>query len=140
MAGRASSPTTPRYGEPTTRGSGSSSSGSATTPAGCTPAGRGARPVRIALRAALRRHGHLELRRDAARFAAAVATLAEATRRDVMPDQTYLQQAQPSTFGHYLLSFAYPALRDAGRLRDGLDWVDRSPGGAGCVNGSRLLD
>ena len=31
-----------------------------------------------------------------------------------MPDQTYLQQAQPSTFGHYLLSFAFPALRDAG--------------------------
>ena len=26
-----------------------------------------------------------------------------------MPDQTYLQQAQPSTFGHYVLSFAYPA-------------------------------
>ena len=30
-----------------------------------------------------------------------------------MPDQTYLQQAQPSTFGHYVLSFAYPTLRDA---------------------------
>ena len=55
-----------------------------------------------------------------------------------MPDQTYLQQAQPSTFGHYVLAFAYPALRDAERLRDGLDWVNRSPGGAGCVNGSRL--
>ena len=43
-----------------------------------------------------------------------------------MPDQTYLQQAQPSTFGHYLLSFAFPALRDAERLMTGLDWVDRS--------------
>jgi argininosuccinate lyase len=57
-----------------------------------------------------------------------------------MPDQTYLQQAQPSTFGHYVLSFAYPTLRDARRLLDGLDWVDTSPGGAGCVNGSRLLE
>ena len=38
-----------------------------------------------------------------------------------MPDQTYLQQAQPSTFGHYLLSFVYPALRDARRLLDELD-------------------
>jgi argininosuccinate lyase len=57
-----------------------------------------------------------------------------------MPDQTYLQQAQPSTFGHYLLSFVYPAVRDARRLLEELDWVDCSPGGAGCVNGTRLLD
>src|SRR2546422_232818 len=55
-----------------------------------------------------------------------------------MPDQTYLQQAQPSTFGHYVLTFAYPALRDAERLLAAGDWVNRSPGGAGCVNGSRL--
>ena len=57
----------------------------------------------------------------------------------VMPDQTYLQQAQPSTFGHYLLSFVYSTLRDARRLLEELDWVDCSPGGAGCVNGTRLL-
>jgi argininosuccinate lyase len=92
---------------------------------------------RIALRVCLRRMS-LELMRDAAGFAAAVATLAEATAETVMPDQTYLQQAQPSTFGHYVLAFAYPALRDAGRLRDGFDWVNQSPAGAGCVNGSRL--
>jgi argininosuccinate lyase len=57
-----------------------------------------------------------------------------------MPDQTYLQQAQPSTFGHYALSFVYPAVRDAHRLLGELDWVNNSPGGAGCVNGTRLLD
>ena len=34
-----------------------------------------------------------------------------------MPDYTYLQVAQPTTAGHWLLSFAYPALRDAERLR-----------------------
>ena len=38
----------------------------------------------------------------------------------LMADQTYLQKAQPSTFGHYLLSFAQPALRDAHRLLDEL--------------------
>jgi argininosuccinate lyase len=58
----------------------------------------------------------------------------------LMPDQTYLQQAQPSTFGHYVLSFAYPAMRDAHRLLDEFDDVNRSPAGAGCVNGTRLLD
>jgi argininosuccinate lyase len=75
---------------------------------------------------------------DAAGFAEAVAGQAEEHAEVVMPDQTYLQQAQPSTFGHYLLTFAYPALRDAERLLGEDEWVNRSPGGAGCVNGSRL--
>ena len=56
-----------------------------------------------------------------------------------MADQTYLQHAQPSTFGHYLLSFAFPVLRGGQRLSEALEWTDASPGGAGCVNGSRLL-
>ena len=56
-----------------------------------------------------------------------------------MPDQTYLQHAQPSTFGHYVLSFAYPLLREADRLLEAYGWTNTSPGGAGCVNGSRLL-
>jgi argininosuccinate lyase len=55
-----------------------------------------------------------------------------------MADQTYLQKAQPSTFGHYLLSFAQPALRDAHRLLADLTEINASPGGAGCVNGTRL--
>jgi len=56
------------------------------------------------------------------------------------PDQTYLQQAQPSTFAHYVLSFVYPAMRDARRLLEEYDDINRSPAGAGCVNGTRLLD
>ena len=55
-----------------------------------------------------------------------------------MPDYTYLQAAQPTTAGHWLLSFAYPALRDLERLRGDLAWVNRSPAGAGGVNGSRF--
>ena len=50
------------------------------------------------------------------------------------------QQAQPSTFGHYLLAFVPPALRDGERFSAALEQVNTSPGGAGCVNGSRLLD
>ena len=99
------------------------------------------RPRREAGRVALRLHLRdlvTALASDAADFAAAAATMARAQAATVMPDQTYLQQAQPSTFGHYLLAFAYPALRDARRLLEAADWVNRSPGGAGCVNGSRL--
>ncbi|MFP5487846.1 MAG: lyase family protein, partial [Acidimicrobiia bacterium] len=74
------------------------------------------------------------------KFAGVGATVASAHREVLMPDQTYLQQAQPSTFGHYLLGFVPPALRDGDRLLRALDEVNLSPGGAGCVNGSRLLD
>ena len=101
------------------------------------------RPRREAVRIALRLHLRTqiaELVGDAAALADTLASTSAAHSRTWMPDQTYLQHAQPSTFGHYLLSFAYPVLRDARRLVDALDWTNTSPGGAGCVNGSRLLD
>lgn len=101
------------------------------------------RPRREAARVALR----LMLRGQTARlveaagtFAATTAGVANVHREVFMPDQTYLQQAQPSTFGHYLLAFVPPALRDGQRLLAALAEVNTSPGGAGCVNGSRLLD
>jgi argininosuccinate lyase len=101
------------------------------------------RPRREAVRIALRLHlrGQLvDLVEAAATVADTIATRAAEHDHTWLPDQTYLQHAQPSTFGHYLLSFAYPVLRDARRLLDALAWTNNSPGGAGCVNGSRLLD
>ena len=68
-----------------------------------------------------------------------LATRASEHRATLFADQTYLQQAQPSTIGHYLLSFAYPVIRDGRRLLDVIDWLNGSPAGAGCVNGTRLL-
>lgn len=73
--------------------------------------------------------------------AEAVATIdgqALAWRDVVVPDYTYLQPAQPTTFGHYLLGFADPLLRDARRLLLELEEVDASPAGAGAANGSIL--
>ena len=107
--------------------------------AGWLHAGRPRREAgRIALRVGLRRLV-VGLIDDTAGFTSAVADTAARHAETLVPDQTYLQQAQPSTFGHYLMTFAYPALRDADRLRHGMAWVNRSPGGAGCVNGSRLF-
>lgn len=57
----------------------------------------------------------------------------------LMPDYTYLQSAQPTTFGHYLLGFAYPLLRDLERLRQLYERVNLSPAGCGSTNGSRLM-
>jgi argininosuccinate lyase len=107
--------------------------------AGWLHAGRPRREAgRLALRLGLRRVV-TGLAVDAAGFVEKTAEVAERHAETVMPDQTYLQQAQPSTFGHYVLTFAYPALRDGTRLVPGADWVNQSPGGAGCVNGSRLM-
>lgn len=55
-----------------------------------------------------------------------------------MPDYTYLQQAQPTSFGHYLLGFVYPALRDLQRIRGLYARINLSPAGCGSSNGSRL--
>lgn len=107
--------------------------------AGWLHAGRPRREAgRMAFRLRLRRQV-VGLMGDAAGFADAMASLADRHAETVFADQTYLQQAQPSTFGHFALTFAFPALRDLDRLSNCLDWVNRSPGGAGCVNGSRLL-
>ena len=101
------------------------------------------RPRREAVRIALRLHVRRQIAglvTEAARFGLDAVARAEEHVETVMPDQTYLQHAQPSTFAHYLLSFVYSTVRDGRRLLTELDWVDTSPGGAGCVNGTRLLD
>ncbi|MFN3256384.1 MAG: argininosuccinate lyase [Ilumatobacter sp.] len=108
--------------------------------AGWLHAGRPRREAaRVAFRILLREQAAC-LVVEAGRFASDTATVASAHNEVLMPDQTYLQQAQPSTFGHYLLAFVPPALRDGERLVSALDEVNQSPGGAGCVNGSRLLE
>lgn len=68
----------------------------------------------------------------------AAADLAAQHRATLFPDYTYLQTAQPTSFGHYILTFAYPVLRDLERLRAAYARTNLSPAGSGSVNGSRL--
>jgi len=105
--------------------------------AGWLNAGRPRREAgRIAFRIALRTR-LLDLTEAIARFAAALTEQAARERETLMPDYTYLQVAQPTTAGHWLLSFAYPAIRDARRALEDFAATSRSPAGAGGVNGSR---
>jgi len=99
--------------------------------AGWLNAGRPRREAgRIAFRIALRAR-LLDLAQAIARFADELTEKAAHERDTLMPDYTYLQPAQPTTAGHWLLSFAYPALRDLERaLRDFAE-ANRSPAGAG---------
>jgi argininosuccinate lyase len=99
------------------------------------------RPRREAARIALRLHLRTQIAQlvlEVARFVEETAAQSGRHVQTLMADQTYLQKAQPSTFGHYLLSFTQPALRDARRLMAELAEINASPGGAGCVNGTRL--
>jgi argininosuccinate lyase len=68
----------------------------------------------------------------------AITARARDLRTALMPDYTYLQSAQPTTFGHYLLGFAYPILRDLDRIQGLYRRVNQSPAGCGSTNGSRL--
>lgn len=93
--------------------------------------------VRVALRLRLRAD-LLDLVEAAAAFLRAVADQAARHAETYLADQTYLQHAQPSTFGHYLLAFADPVRRDVERLQAELDRVNLGTGGSGAVNGGRL--
>jgi len=75
-------------------------------------------------------------------LAGAVETLSALSLRHrgtLMPDYTYLQRAQPTTFGHYLQSFAWPMLRDLDRILALYGRADQCPAGIGSSNGSVIM-
>jgi argininosuccinate lyase len=85
------------------------------------------------------RHKLVEFIETLVMLATTIVEKAEQHSLSIMPDYTYLQAAQPTTFGHYLLGFAYPLLRDLERLESFLARLNLSPMGCGSTNGSRLL-
>jgi argininosuccinate lyase len=98
------------------------------------------RPRREAFRVGLRltaRTAARELHDALADAAEALARHARATRDALAADYTYLQPAQPTTVGHLLLAYAYPVLRDAGRMRRSHGDLGASVAGAGGSAGSR---
>ncbi|MGJ0505561.1 MAG: lyase family protein [Methylocystis sp.] len=68
----------------------------------------------------------------------ALAALSLQCKDSLMPDYTYLQAAQPTSFGHYLQTFAWPILRDLDRIASLHARVDLCPAGIGACNGSTL--
>ena len=58
----------------------------------------------------------------------------------VMPGYTHLQRAQPVTFGHQLMAYAWMLLRDLGRLQDAAARMDAEcPLGSGALAGTTYL-
>lgn len=80
----------------------------------------------------------LDLHASVARFARAAAGQAARQAEIIWADTTYLQPAQPSTFGHYLGSFAEQSLRHLDRIEAAYRLADVCPCGSGGVGGTRL--
>lgn len=80
----------------------------------------------------------LKFARSLHRLSESMLSKAEQHSATIIPDFTYLHHAQPTTFGHYLLTFLYPLLRDQLRLQSAFYNINQSPAGSGSVNGSRL--
>ena len=60
----------------------------------------------------------------------AVTDVAEAHVETVMPGYTHLQRAQPVTFGHWILAYAFMLERDIKRLNNAAENMNASPLGA----------
>jgi len=69
-------------------------------------------------------------------FVEALAEVSTRHAESLAPDYSYLQPAQPTTLGHYLQAFAWPALRDLERLEALYARADCCPAGIGSLNGS----
>ncbi len=98
------------------------------------------RPRREAFRVGVRltaRTGVLDLHDALIDQVAALVRHARDTSAALATDYTYLQPAQPTTVGHLLLAYAYPALRDAERTRATHAALGASVAGAGGSAGSR---
>ena len=66
----------------------------------------------------------------------AIAAKAEQHAGTVMPGYTHLQRAQPVSFGHMLMAYAWMLLRDIGRLTDAKGRMNESPLGACALAGT----
>jgi len=93
--------------------------------------------ARVAMRIALRR-AVLDCHTALVRLGDVYLAGARRHRQVLMADFTYLQPAQPTTFGYLLAGYLQPVLRHLVRLEDAYSWVNRSPAGAGGTAGSSL--
>ena len=65
-----------------------------------------------------------------------LCTVAKANANHVMAGYTHLQRAQPITFGHQLMAYAFMFLRDLKRLNNALDNMNECPLGSGALAGT----
>jgi len=75
---------------------------------------------------------------DLLNFISTLLDLADAHTETIMVGYTHLQHAQPTTFAHHLLSYAYALKRDYDRIKDAYKRVDMSPLGSAALTTTRF--
>ncbi|MBQ9828065.1 MAG: argininosuccinate lyase, partial [Lachnospiraceae bacterium] len=77
-----------------------------------------------------------EIRDRLKKLASILTDRAEEYKDAVMPGYTHLQRAQPVTFGHYMMAYAWMFLRDIGRLSDCAKRMNITPIGSCALAGT----
>ena len=70
------------------------------------------------------------------RLLSALCQKAEMYAESIMPGYTHMQRAQPITFGHHLMAYAFMLLRDIDRLVDARKRMNVCPLGSGALAGT----
>ena len=84
-----------------------------------------------------RREASLHLQGQIKELILTICDQAEKSSSYVMPGYTHLQRAQPVTFGHQLMAYAWMLLRDLGRMQDATARMDAEcPLGSGALAGT----
>ena len=99
-------------------------------------AGRSSQDMLTTARIALVREGTLLLAAQLRSTTAAMVRMAEEHVHIIVPNYTNGVAAQPNSYGHYLLGHVAGLDRDAQRLREFYDRLDRSPMGTTVLNGT----
>jgi len=81
---------------------------------------------------------YLDFMKEILNLATVMYKKAQEELTTLMSDFTYLQHANPTTFGHYILTFLFPLLRDCDRIIAAYSRINSSPAGSGSVNGSSI--
>lgn len=75
----------------------------------------------------------LDIQADILKFILTILDMASQHTETIMVGYTHLQHAQPTTFAHHLLSYAYALKRDYQRLQDAYRRVDMCPLGSAAL-------
>ncbi|HPE16522.1 MAG TPA: argininosuccinate lyase, partial [Oscillospiraceae bacterium] len=76
------------------------------------------------------------VRELAKKLVAALCDKAEVYADAILPGYTHLQRAQPVSFGHHLMAYAFMLRRDCSRLSDCARRMNESPLGSGALAGT----
>lgn len=99
-------------------------------------AGRSSQDMHATFRAAILREQLLDLADQLNKTSGTLVRLAEKHAGTIVPNYTNGVAAQPNSYGHYLLGHAAGLERDAQRIRQAYERIDRSPMGTTVLNGT----